>query len=274
MNSAFKLVQELVGTQIELNNGGYGLKDVWRQGNGYSYRRKAIQEAVEMLDHIDDNWWKKTDFNARQVHFEIIDVLHFLLSEYAQQDYLGMLPPNAESLYWAEFAMPENKLEDVQYLSHADRNANHPWYSAHATLLNTLTEGLLYVDHDHANVPMPALTAQAIIDTLNLAYLSGLDIDKIKALYIGKTALNEIRQQNGYKQGTYHKIWPTYVGHNDNRQEVLVEDNVVLYNIVMSGKIPEYEGDLTLRERIMSDLACYYADPVQPYYWEKEKEAE
>lgn len=270
MNAAHTLVLALVDTQIELNNGGYGLKDVWREGNGFSYRRKALQEAVEMLDHIDDSWWKKTDFNIRQVHFEIIDVLHFLLSEYAQQRHLGMLPANPDTLYWAEFPVPDNQLQGIQHLSHHDRNGKHPWYSAYYTLINTLAEGLLYADDTHANVPMPALTAQAIIDLLVLAHLSGLDMDKIQALYIGKTALNEIRQQNGYKTGEYHKMWPTYVGHNDNRQTVLVEDNVVLYDIVMNDKIPEYEGNLPLRERIMSDLACYYADPVLPYYQEKE----
>ena len=41
----------------------------------------------------------------------------------------------------------------------------------------------------------------------------GLNMEDIFKLYVGKSVLNEFRQNNGYKEGTYIKIWD---GNEDN----------------------------------------------------------
>ena len=50
--------------------------------------------------------------------------------------------------------------------------------------------------------------------------LSGLGFTWLQKLYIGKNALNKFRQDNGYKEGTYTKIW--------NGKE----DNVIMIEIL------------------------------------------
>jgi len=49
---------------------------------------------------------------------------------------------------------------------------------------------------------------------------SGLNLDALYKLYVGKNILNQFRQDHGYKEGTYIKIW--------NGEE----DNVTMQNIL------------------------------------------
>ena len=63
------------------------------------------------------------------------------------------------------------------------------------------------------------------IDQLTNSFLSvtsqlGLDLSTLYALYIGKNILNKFRQNNGYKDGSYIKIW-------DGK-----EDNVVMQGLL------------------------------------------
>ena len=50
--------------------------------------------------------------------------------------------------------------------------------------------------------------------------ISGLSFNWLQKLYIGKNCLNQFRQDNGYKEGTYIKNWATK------------EDNVVMVEIL------------------------------------------
>lgn len=70
-----------------------------------------------------------------------------------------------------------------------------------------------------------ALSIQVSIDSyvrhfIALAASFGLSFNELYLLYIGKNCLNEFRQNNGYKEGTYTKI---YNG---------LEDNVIMQNIL------------------------------------------
>jgi cell division protein FtsI/penicillin-binding protein 2 len=50
--------------------------------------------------------------------------------------------------------------------------------------------------------------------------VSGLSFSWLQKIYIGKNCLNKFRQDNGYKEGTYIKVW--------NKDE----DNVVMIKIL------------------------------------------
>jgi hypothetical protein len=51
----------------------------------------------------------------------------------------------------------------------------------------------------------------------------GMSFEDLYKMYLGKNVLNKFRQENGYREGTYHKIW--------NRKE----DNEVLSHILTCG---------------------------------------
>ncbi len=59
----------------------------------------------------------------------------------------------------------------------------------------------------------PEALMQAFIE---VAMQSGLNLDTLYQLYIGKNILNRFRQAHGYKEGSYIKVW--------NEEE----DNVVM----------------------------------------------
>ena len=55
-------------------------------------------------------------------------------------------------------------------------------------------------------------------DFANVMALIEMDFDSLYRTYVGKNVLNMIRQDRGYKQGNYQKLWH---GREDN--EYLVE---------------------------------------------------
>ena len=60
-------------------------------------------------------------------------------------------------------------------------------------------------------------------DYFRVALKCGVNLQKLFDIYIGKNVLNKFRQDHGYKDGTYKKIWNG------------VEDNVVMNEILQSG---------------------------------------
>ena len=58
---------------------------------------------------------------------------------------------------------------------------------------------------------------------INVAMQSGLNLDSLYKLYVGKNILNQFRQDHGYKEGTYMKIWN---GKEDNvTMQSILEEN-------------------------------------------------
>ncbi len=58
---------------------------------------------------------------------------------------------------------------------------------------------------------------------IDVAVQSGLNLDALYKLYVGKNILNKFRQDHGYKEGTYIKIWN---GEEDNvTMQGILEEN-------------------------------------------------
>jgi hypothetical protein len=66
-------------------------------------------------------------------------------------------------------------------------------------------------------------TKELMKSFIDVAIESGLNIDTLYRLYIGKNILNKFRQDHGYKEGTYIKIWN---GEEDNvTMQRILEEN-------------------------------------------------
>ena len=50
-------------------------------------------------------------------------------------------------------------------------------------------------------------------DFFDLVIMSGLNLETLYRLYVGKNILNQFRQDHGYKDGSYIKVWN---GEEDN----------------------------------------------------------
>jgi hypothetical protein len=71
--------------------------------------------------------------------------------------------------------------------------------------------------------------------------MSGLNLEKLYRLYVGKNILNQFRQDHGYKDGSYIKVWD-----GD-------EDNVVMK------RIWEESGELTPEELLRELTKSYFS---------------
>ena len=154
----------------------------WRH-QGYPYYRAIWVECAELLDHFGWKWWKHQVPDLDQVKLELVDIWHFGLSELirAEQldDALVDLFTNTSTV-----CEPEVFRLAVEQL-------------AQSTLQQ---RGFVLADFIAAMDALP------------------MDFDELYRLYVGKNVLNRFRQDHGYKQGTYHKVWH---GREDN--EHLIE---------------------------------------------------
>lgn len=167
---------------------------------GYRWDRAALVEAVECMDHIGWKWWKKQEMDREQAFVELVDIFHFLLSYYLIRR--NITPDLIINAYeYANKKIHRNK--DKQYvLTHLE------------TFIGCVAE---------RDIPLDRF--------LNVVVSLDYTLDDLVKYYIGKNVLNQFRQANGYKEGTYIKDWATPKEHDDGLN---MEDNVVLVKILKS----------------------------------------
>ena len=155
----------------------------WRQAGNEWYRAIWI-ECAEMLDHYGWKWWKHQQADMDQVILEIVDIWHFMLSD--------MLEKTSD----------QEKLAETLAEQFAD--------SAQADDIPLAIESLASKTLLSKSAEVPAFK--------QLMSAVSLSVDDLYRGYIGKNVLNFFRQDHGYKDGTYQKVWG---GREDN--EFLVE---------------------------------------------------
>lgn len=173
-------LQVMLSLQDDMNS---RVHPEWRQ-QGYAWYRAVWIECAEMLDHHGWKWWKKQSPDIEQVKLELIDIWHFGLSM------LLLEGQNADGIA-EEFVSLESSGSD---LSPFPEELEH----FVANILNTRR-----------------------FDVAGFARLMRameLDFGELYTSYVGKNVLNFFRQDNGYKDGSYRKLWG---GREDN--EHLVE---------------------------------------------------
>ena len=150
----------------------------WRRA-GYEWYRAIWMEASEMLEHYGWKWWKKQQPDSMQVKLEVVDIVHFMLSIRLMQR--GTLEDIAVGIA-NDFENPM-QAEDIRK-------------SIECLALLTLTD-------------------QGAHFTFIAGIMKYLDMpfDELYEIYVGKNVLNLFRQDNGYKEGHYRKLWD---GREDN----------------------------------------------------------
>jgi len=161
----------------------------------YPYLRAVVIEGAEAIEHHGWKWWKKQDCDLEQLQMELVDIWHFTLSHLLLE-------------------------------TGGDNTA------ALANLL-TLKNDSATVTFDGQSIAINSLDAVSKLELcIGLACAKRVSIPLFEALlvdcemnwnelfcqYVGKNVLNFFRQDHGYKDGTYQKLWD---GKEDN--EHLVE---------------------------------------------------
>ena len=177
----------------------------WRQA-GNAWYRAIWTECAEMLDHYGWKWWKHQEPDFDQVHLELVDIMHFAMSDYLLQD--------SDNARVAERIAGE--LSDPG--QETDIRA-----AIEATAQSTIANQSMH------------FSAFA-----NIMALAEMDFDKLFRMYVGKNVLNFFRQDHGYKEGSYVKIWD---GREDNEHlaELLVElDSARVLTHPVEGREADY----------------------------------
>ena len=154
----------------------------WREA-GNAWYRAIWTECAEMLDHYGWKWWKHQEADLEQVRLELVDILHFAMSDYLLQDDLEQV---AERIA-AELSDP--------------RDGDDLRVAIEAMAQTTIARQTMHFS-----------------DFANIMRLVDMGFDDLYRSYVGKNVLNFFRQDHGYKEGSYVKIWE---GREDN--EHLVE---------------------------------------------------
>jgi dimeric dUTPase (all-alpha-NTP-PPase superfamily) len=181
----------------------------WREANNEWYR--AIwTECAEMLDHYGWKWWKHQAPDLDQVRLELVDIMHFAMSDYLLQEAdTGLV---ADRII-AELSKPESG-NDIRAAIEV---------MAQSTIANR---------------------SMHFSNFANIMALIDMDFDHLYRMYVGKNVLNFFRQDHGYKDGSYTKLWDDKED-NEHLAEllsVLDSSNVNFKDDVYQGLKSRYPG--------------------------------
>ena len=168
---------ELFVVQDQLNE--FTLPD-WRQKlSANNFRLALLDEVAELLGSGRNfKWWKHgNDPDLWNEKVEVIDIVHFYTSMIMLTD--------TESCNPAMVLGATTPLTDIPMF-----NESGSW---NADAFVSMTNYLL------SHVPTPTVLNSLLVNF-------GMTQEEVAALYTAKAELNFIRQETGYKDGTYKKV--------------------------------------------------------------------
>lgn len=197
------LTESQLSSMLELQDGMNSKVNAdWIAANNNWHR--AIQvEGVEAIEHHGWKWWKKQDCDMAQLRMELVDIWHFILSASIQTKYGNVSLAKNEMM--SELNLHQKSVQfDNQYFQLAQ--------------LDLLSKLDLLVGLAAAKRTNLALFESLLTDC-------GMDWMDLFKQYVGKNILNVFRQDHGYKEGSYIKIWE---GREDNEHLVEVLEMIDL----------------------------------------------
>jgi NTP pyrophosphatase (non-canonical NTP hydrolase) len=206
-----KFNEDFLEIQIKLNDEMF---PVWKNElNEDNFYDAIIVETGECLDSLAYKWWKYQEKDLENAKVEIIDLLHFVLSQFAY---------NKKELF-------ENAIEIA-------------WNACYKDDKNS-------VETD-TKIHLRKLVKEDLSERLKNLYKSAqslqMKFEEIYKMYVIKNVLNLFRMKNGYKEGTYIKIWKNE------------EDNV------WSNKFAkEIEFDLEFKNNLYKKLQEFYDNEIK-----------
>ncbi|MBD2796396.1 dUTP diphosphatase [Xenorhabdus sp. 18] len=152
----------------------------WQKADQKYYRAIWI-ECAELTNYLNWKWWRYGKLNIKQIHLELIDIFHFGLCDILTR--------------W-----PEKKTLPEEVITAMSELLNKNKLIEPEIIFSCLEDFVSYsLETKQFN----------IIKFANLVKHCGMSLHELFQLYVGKNILNRLRQEEGYKRGTYQKIWGT-----------------------------------------------------------------
>jgi len=223
----------------------------WLDEN-YAFDTAILIESAELVDSFAWKWWKAGANDIANAKVEVVDIMHFLVSYCLMFAYKA--DPNTDGLYSTASAyfLDMLKCADTEgAFATVDEvaNLNSSRYIAGVKLfISKLPSVAFNYAHNIGVSSCPNFSLKSLCRTFitHLATPLFSSADEMLNMYIAKNMLNKLRQNRGYKQGTYIKQW---LGREDN--EVVME--LVAANVDAA--------DVTLAE-LYNLIDAYYIERV------------
>lgn len=144
---------------------------------GYEWYRAIWVECAELMDHYGWKWWKSQEHDQDQIRLELIDIWHFGLS--------------------AELVRQQGDIQQAaaSMLTVLEQSATTPLENDFKQAVDELASHAL----THHSLQLPVF--------LQMLAKMETSFDDLHRIYVGKNVLNRFRQDNGYKDGSYRKLW-------------------------------------------------------------------
>jgi len=214
-------ILQMLQLQQELNdstNGENWEKGITKNGKIIDWKRCTYLECAELIESYPWKHWKdidaKPDYN--NIKIEAVDIWHFIMSQ----------------------GLEEYKIKNLGTINDLASKITDLKNFKKFTSVSEATKKDYYEQIKVVEQLMKTLFCEENIEKLMEAFIdvaiqSELNLDSLYKLYVGKNILNKFRQDHGYKDGTYSKIWH---GQEDNvtMQKILDEEDTItpeeLYN--------------------------------------------
>ncbi len=205
---------------IELAGENYAFELMTDKGKHINYGDCLLSEANEIQDSLPWKHWKFGEFNKLNINTEVVDNFHFapsvLLTISARLEEYSNIP---EDIY-KNSAPLDNYREDLEIMCIAEDmlytyiknnlfslavNISNLYLAARASSsLMMHPDRLASLSSLALGVMKNSLLLYMINNNISDAKEA---IDSIYKSYLVKNVLNSFRNKNGYKDGTYKKIW-------------------------------------------------------------------
>jgi hypothetical protein len=185
----------------------------WRERD-WDWINALMIESSEQNDSLRWKWWKKEENDFENFKVEVIDNWHFLMSLMMQKYDKTFLARQFNRIW-------NHILDDLEEINLQESTQEFLYYVLSSKFNDEVRED---INHVYA------------IKTLFLIMQDNkIGITKPVELfseYLVKNVLNQFRKNNGYKDGTYIKIW--------NNEE----DNIVAYRLVQKIRTKDVFNEL------------------------------
>ncbi len=206
-------ILQMLQLQQQLNdatNGEGWENGITKNGKKIDWKRCTYLECAELIESYPWKHWKNIDAQPdyANIQIEAVDIWHFIMSQ-GLEDYKMKNIGSIEDLAFSIHTL-DNFTTFTEDITPTTKD-----YYEQIEVVEVLMKRLFCEDSTEALM-------EAFID---VAVQSGLNLDALYKLYVGKNILNKFRQDHGYKEGTYIKIWNDEED-NVTMQSILEDDNL------------------------------------------------
>lgn len=197
-----KQFMEMLKLQEKFNE---KISKTWRTDKDTDFASAILVESGEFLESVCYKWWKKTDLDLDNAKVELIDIWHFLMSLHMKRYNCDYLTEEYSKCYYNGIDSSDLDLTEIR------------------DLIKRFNCSVVEFDLKILADPSFACPSHTTELMFRLFSSFGLSLEDMFKSYIVKNVLNNFRANNGYKDGTYNKMWN---GEEDNVVAYRIYDNI------------------------------------------------